>query len=110
MSEITIINEKPVTIYEVRDKLSEIKKRDKELNFRASKTEEHLNSINTPKNLDEFYEKISKLDIARLKEQHIKKILDIMPKSVNELKVVMQGYTISVTNENMKKIVDIINK
>ena len=105
-----ILSETPVSAYQLKEELEKIKKRDKELNFRAAKAEEHLNSINTPKNLDEFYEKISKLDIARLKEQHIKKILDIMPKSVNELKAVMQGYTLSVTSENMKKIVDIINK
>jgi len=36
--------------------------------------------------------------------------LDIMPKSVNELKVVMQGYTVSITNENMKNIIDLISK
>ena len=105
-----ILSETPISAYQLKEELEKIRKRDKELNFRGSKTEEHLNSINTPKNLDEFYEKISKLDIARLKEQHIKKILDIMPKSVNELKAVMQGYTLSVTSENMKKIVDIINK
>ena len=105
-----ILSETPISAYQLREELEKIKKRDKELNFRAAKAEEHLNSVGTPKNLDELYEKISKLDIARLKDQHIRKILDIMPKSVNELKAVMQGYTISVTNENMKKIVDIINK
>ena len=105
-----ILSETPVSAYQLKEELEKIKKRDKELNFRAAKTEEHLNSLGIPKNLDELHEKISKLDIARLKDQHIRKILDIMPKSVNELKVVMQGYTISVTNENMKKIVDIINK
>lgn len=105
-----ILSETPISAYQLKEELEKIKKRDKELNFRAAKTEEHLNIIGTPKNLDDLYEKISKLDIARLKDQHIRKILDIMPKSVNELKVVMQGYTISVTNENMKKIVDLINK
>ena len=105
-----ILSETPISAYQLKEELEKIKKRDKELNFRAAKTEEHLNSIDTPKNLDDLYEKISKLDIARLKDQHIRKILDVMPKSVNELKVVMQGYTISVTNENMKKVVDIITK
>jgi len=105
-----ILSETPVSAYQLKEELEKIKKRDKELNFRAAKTEEHLNILGIPKNLDELHEKISKLDIARLKDQHIRKILDIMPKSVNELKAVMQGYTLSVTSENMKKIVDIINK
>lgn len=107
---MSILSETPISAYQLKEELEKIKRRDKELNFRASKAEEHLNSIGTPKNFDDLYEKISKLDIARLKDQHIKKILDIMPKSINELKVVMQGYTLSVTSENMKKIVDIINK
>ena len=86
------------------------KKRDKELNFRATKTEEHLGHIGTPKNLDPLFDKISKLNISRLKEQHIRKIIDMMPKTVKDLKVIMQGYTISLNNENMKKIVDAVNK
>ncbi len=105
-----ILSETPISAYQLKEELEKIKKRDKELNFRAAKTGEHLNSIGTTKNLDSLYEQISKLDISRLKDQHIRKILDIMPKSVNELKVVMQGYTVSVTNENMKNIVDLINK
>ena len=105
-----ILSETPISAYQLKEELEKIKKRDKELNFRASKAEEHLNSIGTPKNFDELYEKINKLDIARLKDQHIRKIVDIMPKSINEIKAVMQGYTLSVTNENMKKIVDLIHK
>lgn len=107
---IEILSETPISAYQLKEELEKIKKRDKELNFRAAKTEEHLNSINTPKNLDDLHEKINKLNIARLKEQHIRKILDVMPKTVNELKVVMQGYAINITNENMKKIVELINK
>ncbi len=105
-----ILSETPVSAYQLKEELEKIKKRDKELNFRAAKTGEHLNSIGATKNLDSLYEKISKLSISRLKEQHIRKILDIMPKTVNELKVIMQGYTVNVANENMKKIVDFINK
>ena len=45
MPEIQIINEKPVTLYEVKDKLADIKKRDKELSFRAKKTEEFINCV-----------------------------------------------------------------
>ena len=105
-----IISEQPISAYQLKEELEKVKKRDKELNFRATKAEEHLASIGTPKNLDGLHEKISKMDIARLKDQHIRKILDIMPKSVNELKAVLQGYTVSVTSENMKKIVELISE
>ena len=104
-----IISESPITASKLKAELAKIKQRDKELNFRALKTEEHLEHIPTFKGADELFDKINKLNISRLKEQHIRKIIDIMPATVKDLKVVMQGYTISLNNENMKKIVDIIN-
>ena len=57
-----------------------------------------------------MYEKLVKLNIPRLKENQIKKIIDIMPKTVNDLKVVLQSYTVSINSESMKKIVDAINQ
>ena len=51
-----------------------------------------------------------KLSIPRLKEQHMHKIMDIMPTTLNELKVVLQGYTITLNNESMKKIIDAITE
>ena len=55
-----ILSETPVSAYQLKEELEKIKKRDKELNFRAAKTEEHLNILGIPKNLDELHEKISK--------------------------------------------------
>ena len=86
--------------------IQQIKKRDKELNFRSQKTEEHLASAAAYKDAEKLFDKLNKLNISRLREQHIHKIIDVMPATVKDLKVVLQGYTISVSNENMKKIVD----
>ena len=106
---LEILSETLINAYQLKEELAKIKQRDKELNFRATKTEEHLDHIGVNKNAEALFDKISKLDIPRLKEQHIHKIIDIMPTTVKDLKVVIQGYTISLNNENMKKIVDIIN-
>ena len=38
------------------------------------------------------------------------KIIDIAPANLNELKVVLQGYPITINNESMKKIADTINE
>jgi DNA-directed RNA polymerase subunit F len=110
MAEKNIISETPITMCELKKELERIKKRDKELNFRAAKTEEYLQQITIFKKADELYEKLVKLNIPRLKEQHIKKIIDILPTTVKDVKVVLQGYTLTVNNENAKKIVDAINK
>jgi DNA-directed RNA polymerase subunit F len=104
-----ILSENSISAYELKENLAKIKKRDKELNFRAAKTEEHLGHSINHKNTQLLFEKISKLNISRLRDQHIHKIVDIMPATIKDLKLVMQGYTISLNNENMKKIVDAVN-
>ena len=110
MSDTQIISEAPISIYHLKKELEKIKKRDTELNFRANKTEEYLNQIATLKNSDELFDKIMKLNIPRLREQHVQKIVDIAPITINDLKVIIQGYTITINNESMKKIVDAVNE
>jgi len=110
MATTEILAENPISMYELRDELEKIKKRDKELNFRAARTEEYLKQVTTFKKAPELHEKLVKLNIPRLKENHMKKIIDIMPLTINDLKVVLQAYPVSVNNESLKKIVDTINQ
>ena len=109
MADTQIISETPISEYQLKKELERIKKSGKELNFRANRTEEYLHQVLAHKNADELFDKITKLNIPRLKEQHINKIIDITPTTINELKVVLQSYTLTVNNESMKKIVDTIN-
>ena len=37
-------------------------------------------------------------------------IADIIPETVDDLKMILQGYTLTVTNDNLKKIVDVTSK
>lgn len=107
-----ILEEKPITMVETKDLLKQIEKRDGELNFRAQATREFMND--TVKislaNAKELREKLEKLNIPRLKEEHIVKIIDILPASVEEFKVLIQGYPITVNQENSKKIVDVVKE
>jgi DNA-directed RNA polymerase subunit F len=43
-----------------------------------------------------------------LKEDHIVKIIDLMPVNVADLDVLLQGYPITISKENQAKIVDTI--
>ncbi len=101
-----------MSMADVKEVLEKVSKRDKELNFRAQKTDEYLKQFSKldPKKAAELTQKITKLGIPRLKEQHIYKIVDLMPKTVESLKTALQGYTLTVNNENLKKIVDIISE
>ena len=110
MADIQVVAENPISMHQLKKELEKIKKRDAELNFRSNRTEEYLNQTASIKNADELFDKLTKLSIPRLKEQHIHKIMDICPTTVNDLKVILQGYTITLNNESMKKIVDTINE
>lgn len=105
-----VIHEEAVTMSEVKDILKDIKKRDEELTFRANKTEENLNALSTldTKTSAELKKKLEDLKIPRFKDVHVNKIVDTLPETVDELKVILQGYTITVTNDNLKKIADVV--
>ncbi len=105
-----IISEKPITLTELKQEIDKIKKRDKELNFRVGKTEEYLSHFVTlsKESEEELIKELEKLNVPRLRDIHITKIVDILPKTVDELKIILQGYTITVNNENLKKIADIL--
>jgi len=104
-----VLSESPLSMPELKEELAHIKKRDKELNFRAEKTEEYLNHFVAGKDRRPLIEKLEKLGIPRLKDVHIRKIVDIMPKSLNDLKVILQYYVLTVSNDNMKKIMDTVH-
>jgi len=102
----TVIEEKEMPMYELKDELAKIKKRDPELNFRVQKTEEYINVFVAlkPKQAKELVGKLTKLNVPRMGDKILYKIVDILPRTVEELKVVLQGYPVTVNNDNMKKI------
>ncbi|MBW2973574.1 hypothetical protein KY346_04225 [Candidatus Woesearchaeota archaeon] len=106
---IQVIEETPITAAEVKTELKKIKSKDKELNFRAQKTEDYLNQVvSDPKKTAELVKKLESLKIPRLKEQQIMKIADILPTTEKDVKFVLQGYTLTVTKENMAKIAKVV--
>ena len=112
MASFNIINEKPVTMAEVKDELSKIQKKSGDLNFRANKTYAYLQEYSklSTKKAKELFSALVALEIPRLKEEHIVKIVDTMPKHAEEVKALLTGYTITVTNDNAKKISDKVSE
>ena len=105
-----IITEAPLGMYDMKEELSEIKARDKELSFRAQKTADYLDQMVTLSHsaAKSLATALTKLEVPRLKEQHILKLVDVLPTTSKDVKTVLQGYAITVTNENLKKIADTI--
>ncbi len=113
MPNLAVVAETPISVYELKKELEKIKKRDSELNYRALKVEGSLNNsanASYAKKVEDILEKVLKMELPRVKDTHVKKLIDINPQSVNDVKVVMQGYTITLSNENMQKIVDIFKE
>jgi DNA-directed RNA polymerase subunit F len=110
MVEIDIIEQKPLAMAELKDKLDNIKKTDPELNFRASKVYAYLSELSTidKAKVEALYKKLSGLDL-RLRDRHIVKIIDMMPKDAETLKVLFSGEALSLKQEELKQIVSIVN-
>ncbi len=108
----TVISETPITMSELREGVARIRKRDPEPSFRVTRTEEYISSFEVlaPKQAAELADKLAKLNVPRLKDIHISKIIDILPADANDLKLLLQGYTITVSNDNVKKIVDVVRE
>ena len=107
-----IESETPISIYELKREISKIKKRDTELKIRTGKTEDYISQVSSLslKDIDKLEKSILNLEIPRLKEKHVKKIVDIFPKSEDELKCILSGYAFSIKKENLSKIAKIVKE
>ncbi len=112
MTAAEVIKSTPMTLAEVKSELEQIQKRDGELTFRGNKTFEHVGQCTSisAKKAKELREKLAALDVARLKDVHIAKLIDVMPGSIEEVRTILQGYTIQLKEDVVKKIVETIKE
>ncbi len=105
-----LISETAVTCAQVKDMLVVTKERDGELSYRAQKTLEYLeqNVSITSAQASKLLKSLQALAIPRLREQHLLKLIDVLPLTMKDVKVVLQAYSLTVSNENMQKIADAI--
>ena len=98
-----------MNVVEVKASLEKIKEKT-DLNFRAQKAEEYAQDFAkiSLKDAKELYEKLKGLEIPRLREQHMHKLIDIMPVSDKHVKIILASYNMTPTAENCKKIADLI--
>lgn len=109
MAEIEVIKETPIAMVELKEKLTQLKKHH-DLSFRATKTLEYLNNFATKKQkeIEEAKKKLQELNILRLKESHIIKILDLQPKDPETLKAILANENVTLKPEELKKVVECI--
>lgn len=106
--DMKILEENPITMLEMREKLDKIEKRDKELNFRSNKTKGYLDALMLAEkdHLEEKRKKLKNLDIQRLRDRHIVKLLDIMPEDMDDLKILFAGENLTLNEEDLNKILE----
>jgi len=112
MPSLKVISETPVTMAELKENLARIKARDKELSFRSNRTEEYLNQfvLLSAKEAEKLKGELEKLEIPRVKPEHLIKIVDLLPTTPEEVKTVLSGYSVTISNENCKRIGDLVKE
>lgn len=112
MVDVEVIHQTPVTMTELKVNLEKAKKEKKELNFRENKVLEYLNMFAelNEKDVAELKKQLEGLGIVRLKDRHIVKIVDLMPKDEESLKVILSGENTTLKAEDLTKIVEVIKK
>ena len=108
MAEVEVIEEKPITMVELKEKLEKLKNESEKLNFRSQKTLDYLERFVKLKlkNVSEIRNKLSGLDILRMKEKHIAKIVDLNPKDIDALRTILANENIATKTEDLNKILE----
>ena len=110
MSDFKILAEQAITSAELKEQLTNIRKRDGELNYRSEKTEEYLNHVVklSPSAALELTKKLKDLQLLRLKDEELVKIVDFLPRNEDEIKLILSSSNITLKKEDAKKITDLI--
>jgi DNA-directed RNA polymerase subunit F len=107
MPNITIVEEKPLTLIELKEKILAVEKRDNELSMKAQKTRDYLaEHASKSKKVEELKKALADLQISRLKERHIVKLIDLAPKNIDEIRSIFAGENLTVKQEDLTRILD----
>ncbi|MBU0460465.1 MAG: hypothetical protein KJ597_04730 [Nanoarchaeota archaeon] len=112
MANPQFVEENPLSLVDVKTILNKIQKRDEEMNYLSNKTKEYLDNfvLLSEKKKDELKKNLENLNLTRLKFEHIMKIVDFLPKNIEELKVVLQAYPLSMPKKDQEAIVKVVKE
>ncbi len=106
------VSETPLALAEVKHSLHSLEQRDGSLNFLSNKAKEQQELfVSLPlEKKNALYAKLSGLNLTRLKEEHFCKIIDFLPKDLEQLKVVLQSYPLSLPKKDQESIVEVVKE
>src|SRR3989338_5167247 len=104
------VSETPLALADVKDILHTVEKRDGSLNFLSNKAKEQQELFVTLSKAkkEELYSKLSALNLTRLKEEHFCKVIDFLPQNLEELKVILQSYPLSLPKKDQESIAAVV--
>ena len=107
-----LLQEQPVMLAEVKDDLEKVKARDGQLGFRATKTEEYLQDFPVLQvvKAHALRKKLEELEISRMKPEFLTMIVDLLPKTADEVKLLFQGGTVSLTRKDYERIAEAVQQ
>lgn len=102
-------NDRVVTWPEAKKILLE-KEKQKELGYEQKNALEHLRKFckMSEKNFNEIKEELKKIE--KLNERQITNIINLLPQNLDELRVIFANERIVLSEEDKKKILDIVKK
>ncbi|MDP3733746.1 MAG: hypothetical protein Q8R37_00825 [Nanoarchaeota archaeon] len=106
------ITEKALSLADVQRIFNDVEKRDTQLNYLSHKAKESLAALtilSTDKK-EELSKKLMGLNLTRLKDEHVMKIIDFLPLTMDELKVVLQAYPLSMPKKDQELIVALVKE
>jgi DNA-directed RNA polymerase subunit F len=106
-----IISKEPVSGTEVLDIINE-KGKNRELTYREEKVKEYLEKRVKldSKKFNEAKKELEELEIPRISEAHIIKILEIMPKNGVEIRSIVSHSGTIIVDESTEKILAVLKK
>ncbi|HDR53294.1 MAG TPA: hypothetical protein ENN60_01290 [archaeon] len=103
-----VLDKQPVTLSFAKKELAKLKNR----NYEQKLAKEYVDKFSTQNwgDTQKAIKEIQKADIPRLKDHNIMKLLDLMPLNADEVKAIMAKETVTLSKENIQKILEILAK
>ena len=104
------INKKePISLGEIKALLGEKKENE---NKRVEQLREYINKFAKldAENAKKLREELKALGIAKLDEEHIVKLVDLLPEDADDVRKVFYGSTISLSQSEIQKILEVVAK
>lgn len=104
-----ILNERFVSWVEAKKLLSR-REKEKELGYEQKNALDHLKKFSklSEKTVNQMVEELK--GIEKLKEKHIMMIVNLLPQDLDDLRVLFAHEIINLSDEEKKKIIDIVKK